>query len=189
MLKLNEAAKNFSICAMIAYICMFPSLLGCERDQLAEGTGEVITLVKEEDTYRQLNRRNVFFSVDHIGDFDSPGAKPLSGIYAVVPKTLGDDDTIITNKSISIVFYYYAMDFYVKTTTGKMTNNVNYVQIVLELDPENGYLISTDDKFVIEIGERRHSIIGGGNFGAGVFTVYYSAKLIRNITKKMDIEQ
>lgn len=173
----------FSLVLFCCFSIVFHS--SCERDDLAEGQ-EVIVLVREENNYRHIDRGNVLSSINP----DSIPLLPLSGLYVVSDKT---DPAIfeVDTDEIIIQYYYWGDRFFVQyeyTAEGGgkrlvRRNDINDIRVIFELDPvvDEG-LISSKDKILIDVGEKIKSYASGR-----VYVDVYTAKAVRNISKKLDI--
>ena len=106
------------------------SILSCDKDELEEEQ-EVIYLVREESKYRNINRYNVFASIN-AGNKGLEEPPPLKGIYAIIPRGTNDIGIIKSEYSsdeVVLHFYFYGERFFVRAGSVR-TNNVNYVNII-----------------------------------------------------------
>ncbi|MCY3549784.1 MAG: hypothetical protein OXH39_04935 [Candidatus Poribacteria bacterium] len=163
------------------------SILSCDRDELEEEQ-EVIYLVREESQYRHINRYNVFASIN-AGEKGWHEPPPLKGVYVIIPRStdaIGIVGSEYYSDKIVLQFYFYGERFFVRAGSVR-SNNVNYVDITFELEPSVGSQIENGEKIVIDVVERIRAYFKGQRGGLPVYNVVYSAKTIRNITRKLDI--
>lgn len=168
MLKLNKA--------VIILLCVSGIFISCEKDELAQGEGEVITLVKEEDLYTPLDISTVYVSIR--------AKRLLNGLYFMKLNDLKKDSQIE-------IEYYFTPPLEVEYTEKgilRRFNSVYYISLILLLEePINPDIAELGDKIVVDIGKYTKAFTSSKG-GIMVFNQMYTAKIVRNISKKMDIE-